>query len=1394
MPTINKRFLFQLFFVLALFAGLLVGAHTIQASRIPEALKRQAERAADASKPDAAVRYLRQYLEFRPNDADIQERLAELLRQRSGQSSRSELVFLYDKILRTDPGRQSVRLEAVVACLQLNRYTDAAAHAEVYLKESPNDATAWRHLARAQVGQRQFDAAQKSFETAIAKAPQELVGYQVYAEFLWYDHKKIADAKAAYDRMVTALPTRPETYLDRAKFLMRSAEPTAAVPALKDDPVLSDLNRAGELAPTNPDVALFRGERLQRHREVLAARASYLDGLKHNPDHERLSLSLAWLEVNRGNLPGAVQVLEEALERSKDGIEIVVPLADLLMLSGDASRTQGIIDKLESKRGKNVKPRANYLRGRLAMQRQKWDEAIAVFTALRAESLDLPVLETRANLLLAACYQQTGDAAKAIECLQMVTLKEPSNLDARVAVAQAFLNAGKFADAVREYETAAANAAASPAVIDTLVQLKARRAASASAGKDLERQAVEFANRLGQKTADGGLILADYARTAGKPRASVDILQKTLVKHATDPRVWVKLSEAVADTTGVPAGLAILDEAQGAVGDNADLRLARAELYVRDPAQLRPITNLETQTESWTEEDQTRLLHGLIDLSDRQGDGANVIRLYKKLAARRPRDTTGWLALCRRGWAAGDEATATEAAAALQKLDGKPAESDALCTTWREMAKGEASLSALKSFGEKPNRGDACIAVARQYERESQLPKAAALYARAVLLEPLQFDPAKAYLSFLVRHGEDAELTRYVGQLTTDPRWASEPFLRVAHSVLMSVRDSKTADRLLTACRPHIERQPGGLGWLADVYSKLKRPQDAFSLCERAIAVAGTTPDDWLRYAIRKAEVSGREAGVAVVLAAKAKLPPPAFASLAASFTESRVGKGAVIATDSAAELRTSAEARLSILLAQLNRTEAVRLLEQFLANDHITAADGAWGRRKLAMLLTVRGEPSDRKRAFELLVEDVGDTVEDKRTTVAVMASLYRFLDGSDRSAVLAKAVAILEEMTAKADKSSARDLYNLSQLYRAAGQTTQAVGAIQKLLNTNPDNVEYLLAALGILNDAQQRDAAQPFADRLLAVAPNDFRVVSAVAHFECQRGHPDRANALADRYERTADTAAGEQTRKSAQAAALLDDCSRLPGVAKTPAAAKLVDAAVTKYESILHARPEVLAALANSLAANGRVSDAFAAIERSAKVLPVRYRALAGVDAAHAGGVGEPQKVQLRAWLDEAIAQEPASQSLRLADAEFFTLTNDLPAATKIYEAVLKQDPRNPVALNNLAWILAPKPEAAAQAQTLLDRAATESGLTGELLDTRSRIRIAAGQFALAEQDAAEALKQEKTPLRYFHLALAQREQQPAKGAVAFQEAKKRGLDAKAVHPLDRQLLQNFERAQ
>jgi tetratricopeptide (TPR) repeat protein len=139
------------------------------------------------------------------------------------------------------------------------------------------------------------------------------------------------------------------------------------------------------------------------------------------------------------------------------------------------------------------------------------------------------------------------------------------------------------------------------------------------------------------------------------------------------------------------------------------------------------------------------------------------------------------------------------------------------------------------------------------------------------------------------------------------------------------------------------------------------------------------------------------------------------------------------------------------------------------------------------------------------------------------------------------------------------------------------------------------------------------------------------------------------------------------------------------------------------------------------------------------------------------------------------------------AEFLALRQDLAGAAKEYEQVCDNEPRNVVALNNLAWILAADPATAERALELVTRATREVGLTGDLLDTRARVRITLKQFAEAERDLNDAIRLEPTALRWFHLALSRLGQTPPKtddAAKAFREAVRRGLENRNVHPADR----------
>ena len=100
------------------------------------------------------------------------------------------------------------------------------------------------------------------------------------------------------------------------------------------------------------------------------------------------------------------------------------------------------------------------------------------------------------------------------------------------------------------------------------------------------------------------------------------------------------------------------------------------------------------------------------------------------------------------------------------------------------------------------------------------------------------------------------------------------------------------------------------------------------------------------------------------------------------------------------------------------------------------------------------------------------------------------------------------------------------------------------------------------------------------------------------------------------------------------------------------------------------------------------------------------------------------------------------------------------------------------------MLAPRREASDEALKCVERAIELTGPSGELLDTRARIFIARGNLERAIDDLNQALDYSQTPLRHFHLALAQFKQLKKNEAIhSFKEATTRGLDPRMIHPTD-----------
>jgi tetratricopeptide (TPR) repeat protein len=644
-----------------------------------------------------------------------------------------------------------------------------------------------------------------------------------------------------------------------------------------------------------------------------------------------------------------------------------------------------------------------------------------------------------------------------------------------------------------------------------------------------------------------------------------------------------------------------------------------------------------------------------------------------------------------------------------------------------------------------------------------------------------------------------------LGRLTHDYRWNGERVRRAVRQTVARVEPT-AAKRLLDAVRVVIEPEPEGLGWLGDSYRSAGFEAEAMACYEKAVTVPSATADDWLRLAMRKATAGETEPG-RVLTRAKEKLnTPQLYLMTAALFADTPLApKGWSPELGAATDRKLYTQARLAVKLSRFQKNEAIGLLEDYLTDSKLPPTDAAWARRNLAMMLASRGTGTDRTRARELLVRDdgsAGQTVDDKRSTAAVLTGLSKQLEGADRDSAIDRAIQVMKEVAA--ESKNPRDKFLLSQLYRtSAGYKSDARATefraegrviLQDLIRVDPKNPEYYVAALDEATEPQDQEIARKCADHLIASYKNDFRVVQAVARYECRAGKPENALAHIVAYARTANATPGDLQARAARSAELLDELARKPTVRGTEVGRKMTDVAVEKYESLFATTPDAIVAIAGLLSNDGRAAEAFAKIEKHAKFLPSRVKVLAGLAVLRVGGAPAVQFERVKEWLAASLNEEPGSVAVRMNEGEFCTLRGDVTGAETAYKTVLETDDQHVPALNNLAWILSANPDAADRALELVDRAVRVIGLTGELLDTRARVKIAKRQFDAAERDLQWALHQEQTPVRLFHMALVKSGQDKVDDARdSFSKAKQRGLREVTVHPVDVALYRQFDKS-
>jgi tetratricopeptide (TPR) repeat protein len=479
--------------------------------------------------------------------------------------------------------------------------------------------------------------------------------------------------------------------------------------------------------------------------------------------------------------------------------------------------------------------------------------------------------------------------------------------------------------------------------------------------------------------------------------------------------------------------------------------------------------------------------------------------------------------------------------------------------------------------------------------------------------------------------------------------------------------------------------------------------------------------------------------------------------------------------------------------------------------------------RRMLATILASRGTEAEFREAEQLLSGDPdSDTpvaAEDRRLNALLLAQY-------GDAAQVQRAVQLLEQMAA--EEKLPGDRLVLARLYEnLARNSSNSNDAHEKraiarehfvATASQPDSQPAELAGLvDFLLRNQNRQEAASWLDKLeamLAARPKDDpQTLAQLIELHIRHGSANRCAIWLDRLDKAdsdpirpiglrarwlvacgnpneVPTLVEPQAQKWMSAAS---DAAERARVAKSVGdiylATEQIEHAQVWYHRLMDNDPAQFPWLVMTLARSGKFAEAIEICAAQARSADNPQPAIVLASALSETSVPAAQAQRAEPILAAAVAKYPRNAALLQAVATFRAVREDYRSSIHLYREVLRLEPRNVSALNNLAMILAESPADRPEALEIIDRAIALAGQRPGLLDTKALILIYQGRSSEAVGLLEAATREASNDARYrFHLAAVYRDSGDLKRArIELQAALNEHVERQILTRTDRKLL-------
>jgi exosortase len=1398
--------------------------HDSQQNRTVDKFLHRADQLEEAGKSSEALVYLDRYLRVRDN-LEVRVRFAELAdRVISTPLRRLHVMEIYRETWERAPEKIDLGIRAADIAIDLARLDEALAVAGQLANSTgsgPDDAAkaqaaAARIKALALLGranapdivgsESEWKSIVAAFQEAITRNPRDI---DLAVRLADIDRHHLRQPEAAkrqkladgvIDAMVARSSDRPEAWL--ARYVYRKS--LKALGETVSGDADADLDQALEIGKKHPekergDVLLYAGQRASNKNDPAAARQFFEQATRVQPTDFRGWLRLGELAAADGTDASRVQAVDiwtkglEAVGHCE--IDLVLPLsAALIQLRRFADAEEKLrpldvaLQRLSEPGRSLVELGATRLRA--GATAAKGNQVLAA-TMLRDE------LHATRDGTASAVYRtpfadawmQLGDYYtdlrfddQAADAYETAGRLDPEVAEWRLKAARATERNGRPGEAVQHYRELAER---HPNDAATWLALTRASFLDQITVAPAERNWHEFRESFKRAVAQKAnaimlyMLEADYAAAEGQFDPSVKVLEKGLAQAPKAWELWQSLAliqERRKSDDGVKKALAGFEKC-AASPEAIALFESRLALEAGRLDESRAI--LMKALPTIPDKDKSVVDTQLIEIDLRQGKRADARQRLEAQSAREPDnlqklDTLAQVVADDRDWKALEEIENR-----LKKIEGNDG------TLWR--AYRARRLLVESSELDDPQFREAERLVReiatlrptwqRRYvlqgvlaRRQNQLDEAIAAYQQAIRLGNRNIGLSEELIDMLVEQRRFTE--------------ADREFQRVRQAVARSSRLSTVAIPLYVRRGESEEALRLAEDWVK------REPNEASSFMRLGQTILLTSPEGSADYAkaVSKAQVAYERA---------VELAPTDVRMWIALFRfytgVQRNGEAADAMLSRLARRIDIPEPQKVFVLAQLyesigSRTEAARF---YLDSIRLNPEDRQAAVLERAAQFFVSDDPAQAEALCRQILKKHPKSVPAHRTLVRALAE-----QGGEQR--LREAAQVLSEV-GRLGGSTASDRRLEAILLARTGRSEdrqRSAELLEGLVQIPQQALDQDRVLLASIYETEHR--LMPAYEQYLAVSrQDDAPAIDLVRYAEFlyrnasdQPQFADYAEPVLTRLEQDPKARIGA-VRLRLVAARKIPQVSRRQ--AKIHEVVEDADKRFVQAQSDPVARREMLANILILLVRKELVDEAVALVTRRSAGSEALETAIALADALTPLPPTSPLARQTESLLRTAVENNPRSAELCYSMANLRYVSGSRDEAISLYRKAISLKPEYKLAINNLALVLADRPDGIQEALKIVDGAIAKFNADSTLLDTKGQVLVLLGRPQEALPLLSEAASSQATdPVVVLHLANAYLAAgRSAEARSAYRRARALNVAAAVVTPNDRAILERLE---